>query len=90
MDWGITNGTATIVALSDGTASVYLSSGGGYIGGGGQEPIRQAALKAVDVARKVQMPSEPAMDFPLPETGDVFFYFLTMPACSYFVRTCGR
>ena len=33
MDGGVTKGTATVPALSDGTASVYLSSGGGFIGG---------------------------------------------------------
>jgi hypothetical protein len=53
MDWGINNGTATVVAMSDGSASVYLSSGGGYIGGKGQEPIRLATEKAVEVARTV-------------------------------------
>src|SRR5215831_4132356 len=29
MDWPVGNGTATVVAISDGTASIYLSSGGG-------------------------------------------------------------
>jgi hypothetical protein len=77
MDWGVTSAIATVVALSDGTASVYLSSGGGYIGGQGQEPIRLAAQKAVEVARTVQLPPHPTADFPLPETGGVFFYFLT-------------
>jgi hypothetical protein len=77
MDWHINNGVATVVALSDGSASVYLTSGGGYIGGIGQEPIREAAEKAVAVARTVQLPSEPTTDFPLPDTGGVFFYFLT-------------
>ena len=77
MDWGIDKGTATIVATSDGSASVYLSSGGGYIGGKGQEPIRLAAEKAVEIARTVQMPPQPTKDFPMPETGGVFFYFLT-------------
>ena len=28
MDWGLREGTATVVAFSDGNASVYLSSGG--------------------------------------------------------------
>ena len=69
--------TATVVAASDGSASVYLSGGGGYIGGKGQEPIRLAAERAVEVARAVQLPSQPTTDFPVPETGGVFFYFLT-------------
>jgi hypothetical protein len=43
LDWGLESGAlATIVALEDGTASLYLSSGGGIIGGGFHEPVRQA------------------------------------------------
>jgi hypothetical protein len=77
MDWGVGNGTATVLALSDGSASVYFSSGGGYLGGIGQEPIRDAAKKAVDVARSVQLPEQPTSSFSLPERHGVFFYFLT-------------
>jgi hypothetical protein len=77
MDWGVTKGTATVVALSDGTASVYLSGGGGYIGGIGQPPIHAAAQKAIEVARSVQLPNQPSTDYPLPEIHGVFFYFLT-------------
>jgi hypothetical protein len=77
MDWGVNNGTATVIAASDGSASVYFSGGGGYIGGKGQEPIRAAAQRAVEVARTVHLPSQPTMDFPLPETHGVFFYLLT-------------
>lgn len=77
MDWGVTKGTATVVAMSDGSASVYLSSGGGFIGGAGQEPIRNAAQKAVAIARDVRLPAKPVSIFPLPEQHGVFFYFLT-------------
>jgi hypothetical protein len=77
MDWGVKNGTATVVAMSDGSASVYLSGGGGYLGGIGQEPIRKAAQKAVEVARGVQLPSQATTAYPLPEQHGVFFYFLT-------------
>jgi hypothetical protein len=77
MDWGVTRGTATVVALSDGSASLYLSGGGGYLGGIGQPPIRAAAQKAVEVARSVQLPNQPSTAYPLPETHEVFFYFLT-------------
>ncbi len=77
MDWGVQNGTATVVAASDGSASVYFSSGGGYIGGKGQESIRAAAQKAVVISRTVQLPEQPTAIYPLPETHQVFFYFLT-------------
>lgn len=33
MDWHVPNGTFTVLAAWDGTASIYLSNGGGYIGG---------------------------------------------------------
>lgn len=77
MDWGVQQGTATVVAMSDGSASVYFSSGGGYIGGIGQEPIRRAAQKAVEAARGVELPSQPTTTYPLPGQHGVFFYFLT-------------
>jgi len=77
MDWGVEKGTVTVVALSDGSASVYFSTGGGLIGGGGQEPIRKAAKKAVEVARAVQVSTRAATAFPLPQRGGVTFYLLT-------------
>ena len=77
MDWGMQGGTATVVALSDGSASVYFSTGGGYIGGKGQEPIRMAAQKAVEIAKLVELPAQPTTTFPLPERHGVFFYLLS-------------
>lgn len=77
MDWVVTNGTATIVALSDGTASIYLSSGGGFLGGGGHESVRIAAKKMVSAAIQCQQQAHPTSTYPLPERGTVNFYFLT-------------
>jgi hypothetical protein len=77
MDWGVQNGTATVVALSDGTASVYLSGGGGFIGGIGQEPIRSSAKAAVKSAGEVQSLMKETKNFPLPQTGQAQFFALT-------------
>jgi hypothetical protein len=77
MDWGIERGTATVVAFSDGPASVYLSSGGGYIGGNGEERIRRAAQQAVSVAGEYQAEMVPSQEYPLPAKGEVIFYVLT-------------
>lgn len=77
MDWGVQKGTATVVAMSDGSASVYFSSGGGYIGGHGQESIRKAAQNAVEVARSVEPSPSPITSYPLPEQHGVLFYLLT-------------
>jgi hypothetical protein len=77
MDWGVKNATATVVAMSDGSASVYFSNGGGYIGGKGQEPIRMAAQRAVEAAQAVQLPAQTTTSYPLPEQHGVCFYLLT-------------
>ena len=53
MDWAAKSGVATVVAVSDGSASIYYSSGGGSIGGGYARPaIRDAALHAVSIANR--------------------------------------
>jgi hypothetical protein len=51
MDWNVANGTATVMAAADGSASIYLSGGGGYLGGGQKYPaIKLAAQCAVSIA----------------------------------------
>lgn len=78
MDWGVTEGTATVVAFSDGTASVYLSSGGGSIGGGAShESIRKAAQRMVAVAAECQPQTHATTTYPLPQRAHVIFYLLT-------------
>lgn len=78
MDWGLTAGSATIVALSDAHASLYLSSGGGYLGGSqSHDSIRNAALAAVAIATEFLPQMRPTNTFPLPHGGEVIFYLLT-------------
>jgi hypothetical protein len=80
MDWGVGRAIATIVAFSDGTASMYYSSGGGNLGGGQVDPnIRDAAKNALAVAAKHLNQLKPVSDFPIPtQQGQVFFYVLTL------------
>jgi hypothetical protein len=78
MDWSVAGGTATVVAIADGTASIYLSSGGGSIGGGqSHDSIRQAAMRAVSVATEFQPEMRRVTGYPLPGAGEVLFYVLT-------------
>jgi hypothetical protein len=78
MEWGLGSGTATVVAIADGTASVYLSSGGGSIGGGqSHESIRKAAQKMVSIAAEFQPHMQATSSYPLPQTGQIVFYVLT-------------
>jgi len=54
MDWGVGRGTATVVAFSDGHASIYLSNGGFLGGAESHESIRHAAKQMVAVAPECQ------------------------------------
>ncbi|HEY6253823.1 MAG TPA: hypothetical protein VI685_28025 [Candidatus Angelobacter sp.] len=78
MEMGTPEGTATVVAVSDGTASIYLSSGGGYIGGGQQhQAIRNACENMLGFTRQYQPLMHPTRDFPLPQAGWIVFYAVT-------------
>jgi hypothetical protein len=78
MDWAVKSGVATVVAISDGSASIYYSSGGGSIGGGYARPaLRDAASHAVSIASKFLDGMQLTDNFPLPEGGGVIFYIVT-------------
>src|SRR5215469_4352920 len=75
MDWGVNNGTATVVAVADGTVSIYLSSGGGSIGGGqGYAVIREAGQKFLNLAKESLSRMQKTSEYPLPGKGQVYFY----------------
>ena len=75
MDWHVNNGTVTVLAAADGTASIDLSSGGGFLGGGQKFPeIREAALRAVQLAEKLMPLFHATEATDLPVRGEVFFY----------------
>jgi hypothetical protein len=76
-DISLENGVATVVAGLGGQASIYLSSGGGYIGGEGNANVRAAAKAAVEAADAALSEMHPTKEHPLPEQGNVTFYVLT-------------
>jgi hypothetical protein len=77
-DWGLPEGTTTVVAVADGSASVYRSNGGGSIGGGqSHASIRDAALKTVKLADDVQPLMHSTKEYPPAERGHVSFYVVT-------------
>jgi len=78
MDWNVGNGNCSVLAASDGTASLYLSSGGGYIGGAQKYPsIREAALNAVRLANALSTRFGATGDKSLPPRGEIYFYLTT-------------
>jgi len=77
MDWPINDVVATLVACSDGTASLYTTSTFGIIGGGTHESVRKEALAWVRLASKNLEKARVALEFPYPSSDRMRFYFLT-------------
>lgn len=77
METGYPQATATLLALGDGTTSLYLSSGGGVIGGHAQQSVREANAALLQTANDYYQHLKPSESFPLPATGHTLFYALT-------------
>jgi hypothetical protein len=75
MDWHVGSGWASVLAAVDGTASIYLSSGGGHLGGGQRHAsIRDAAHLAIESATGLLSYFNVCDSTPLPDPGTVHFY----------------
>ncbi len=77
MDWGMSGATATIVSYQTGDASLYLSSGGGVIGGGQHENVNSAAKRFVSLGQRFIDKAIKTEKTPLPENDLIRFYLLT-------------
>jgi hypothetical protein len=81
VDFSVGEAIATVVALRDGTASLYTTSSFGVVGGHRYEPVRRAAVECAAVAGEVfgEAADEfaPADDYSYPDEGEIFFYLLT-------------
>ena len=76
MDMGMEEGTATLVSIVDGNASMYLSSGGGIIGGYGHENCKRAAIDFVNMGQDYFSKMVSVDSFPLPKADNVRFFIL--------------
>lgn len=77
MEIGYPEGMATLLSMSDGSASLYFSGGGGVIGGIGHENVRRAATAFVRLANVHRSSMNTTKTFPLPRAGRTIFYALT-------------
>ncbi len=77
MDWDLPEGTATLISFVSGDASLYLSSGGGVIGGVGHDNVKQATLAFIDKAGKYLSKTTKTETTTLPDKDGVRFYLLT-------------
>ena len=77
METGYGNATVTLVSLADGTASLYFSTGGGFIGAGRQKSVSDASIKFVSDAARFVASMQRTAEFPLPKVGEIVFYAMT-------------
>lgn len=70
-------GTASLVAVADGTVSLYTTGGGGMIGAGEYLAVREAAERFLQAAADAAPSMIPTAEFPLPEPGHVRFHVRT-------------
>lgn len=81
METGYREAVATFACFRDGTASLYLSTGGGVIGAGQHETVRAACLEMLSItneyAQDFLAACQPVSAFDLPGTGEVIFYLIT-------------
>ena len=66
----------TLVAVADGTTSLYFSNGGGLIGAGAHEPVRMASTAFIDAAQNYLSRMVLTETFALPQRKHVRFYFV--------------
>lgn len=77
MDMGVDQGAATLVALIDGNASIYIGEQSGVIGGFAHEQVRLAAIAAVKAVEVPASSFRPSGIEPLPPDGVIRFYALS-------------
>jgi hypothetical protein len=76
MEMAFPEGVATIVALVDGTTSMYTSTGGGVIGGGAHEQVVAATRDFLAEAHRALDELDPSESADLPRPGYVTFLAL--------------
>ncbi|GET23069.1 hypothetical protein [Prolixibacter denitrificans] len=77
MDWDTGEGTVTVVAFQNGDASMYVSSGGGIIGGAQYRKVRKAVRSFVELGQDYIGKAEKTTTTLLPDRHNVGFYLLT-------------
>jgi hypothetical protein len=77
METGYPQVVVTLVAVADGTISLYFSNGGGTLGLGAFPGPRKASETLLQTAPGFVSLCQPTVDHPLPGCGNTRFYLLT-------------
>lgn len=77
METGYPEGVATVVAIADGTTSLYFSNGGGIIGAGTHEPVADASRRWLRTGEEFLSDLSETADPPPPSEGMTQFVVVT-------------
>lgn len=77
METGYSKAVASLVALADGTVSLYFSSGGGIIGLGPHAGPKRAAEALLAASQQFSVQMHSTKSYPLPKPSYTRFYLLT-------------
>ena len=77
METGHSMATVTLSTFITGDASLYFSSGGGIIGGGGYDQVRRAVVNFNEIADRYISNCQKTTFSPTPMEGQTIFYILT-------------
>lgn len=77
LETGLPEGSYTLVALVDGSTSLYLSSGGGTIGGGEHPQVAAATERLIAAAQEELAAFPTSEDHDLPPAGQSIIRVLT-------------
>lgn len=76
METGFEEGCSSLVAVADGSTSLYFSNGSAIIGGGQHPEGADAARAFLESSRQFDGELEPSSDHPLPKPGMTRFYII--------------
>ena len=74
METGYPEAVATLATFADGATSLYFSNGGGIIGAGEHQSVRNASKRLLIIVERYFDDFEPATDTPMPGVDRVRFY----------------
>jgi hypothetical protein len=77
METGYSKAVASLVAVADGTVSLYFSNGGGIIGLGQHPGPQRVGKDFIALAQQLAAQAKPTTDFPLPQPDFTNFYLLS-------------
>ena len=77
MEMGYPEGSATLLAVVDGSVSLYTSTVGGILGAGGYPSVRRKAMEFLNTAEQYLEEFQKTSEYPLPGPGRTKFYLMT-------------